>query len=443
MNEKRMKDALDNIARRGVPENVNLMPGIAARLERRTLMMALRTRPLVAILIALLILLALSGVAYAIGKSLGYLPGFGLIEQGTPIRVLKEPVSVTRDGITLTVKSAILTSDRSDIYYFVSNVPRSAYPEGEAVTGGCIGETSQPYLLLPDGKKIYAGRFLTTPIPADVNEAVFVMPCIFDTLPGTVPEDWELTLQFVPAPPELTVFPVTEILPSPPSSSTGVPENPLVITRVLDIGNSFVLMGEFRYGALGTVAHDNVFSDGSWWWVKDVRVTDSNGGEIPNIISNDIEWPTPSANAEVWGYQIDKNFIPPLTITYEAQHVIPVGLEEEVEFEFDAGADPKEGDAWTMNRDFKMGGYNIRLASVTLERDGYNFNFKADPGASANLINVEIVGHPPYCGGGGGGEEFPEEFTRNVCYGGVVPFPNGRLNVILHFQALKREYKTF
>jgi hypothetical protein len=90
-----------------------------------------------------------------------------------------------------------------------------------------------------------------------------------------------------------------------------------------------------------------------------------------------------------------------------------------------------------------MGGYNIRLVSVTLNQDSYNFNFKADPGASANAISVEIVGHPPYCGGGGDGDEFPEEFTRNVCYGGAVPVPNGKLQVLLRFQALKREYQTF
>lgn len=409
--------------------------------------MTLRARPLMAILIALLILLILSGAAYALGHAFGYLPGFGLIEQGAQIRVLKEPVSVTRDGITLTVKSAILTSDRSDIFYFVSNVPRSAYPEGEAVTGGCIDEASQPYLLLPDGTKIFAGRFLTTPIPADVNEAVFVMPCIFNTLPGTTPENWELSLQFVPAPPELTVYPVTEIRSSPQVNATDVPANPLTITKVLDIGKSFVLMGEFRYDALGTVAHDNVFSDGSWWVANGVKVTDSNGQEIPYAINPDIEWPTPGPHAEVWGYQIDKNFVPPLTITYEVEHISPVGVEERVEFEFDAGQNPQAGNEWAVNKDFKMGGYNIRLVSISSGSQGYSFQFKADPGASANWIGVDIAGYAPNCGGGGGPEVFSEEFSREFCFaevpGSSYEFPKGNLKAVIRFQALKREYQTF
>ena len=440
MKDNRMKEALENIARHGVPENTNLWPRIESRLEQRsTFMQTLRARPVMMIAIVLLALALLTGVAYAIGKSLGYLPGFGLVEQGTQIRVLKEPVSITRDGVTVTVKNAIITSDKTSIDFFVSGVPRSAYPEGEAVTG-CIGE---PYLLLLDGTKMdVVGNM--PPIPADVNEAVFVLPCIFNTLPGSVPENWELTLHFILAPPELTVVPVTEILPSPQANSIVAAQNPLAITKVLDIGNSFVLMGEFRYDALGTVSHDNVFADGSWWWVKSVKAIDSSGQEIPAAINPDIEWPTPTQpNAETWVYQIDKNFVPPLMINYETVHVIPVEAEEQVEFEFDAGTNPQDGDMWVMNKDFEMGGYNIRLVSITLNRDGYDFNFKADPGASANMISVEIVGHPPYCGGGGGGEEYPEDFTRTVCYGGVVPFPDGKLKAILHFQALRRETKTF
>ena len=34
MNDNRMKDALENIARRGVPENINLWPNISARTRK-------------------------------------------------------------------------------------------------------------------------------------------------------------------------------------------------------------------------------------------------------------------------------------------------------------------------------------------------------------------------------------------------------------------------
>ena len=168
MKANRMKDGLEAIARRGVPENTNLWPELSAKLERKSPMTTLRTRPLMASLIALLILLVLSGVAYALGHALGYLPGFGLVEQGAQIRVLKEPVSLTREGVTLTVKSAVITSEKSDIYYFVSGVPHSAYPEGEAVNG-CIGS---PYLRLPDGTKmdvVGTSMFVSLQKPTKLN----------------------------------------------------------------------------------------------------------------------------------------------------------------------------------------------------------------------------------------------------------------------------------
>src|SRR5512134_162777 len=81
MNDNRMKDVLEKIAHRGIPENTNLWPNISARIERKSPMMTLRTRPLVAILIVFLILLVLSSTAYALGRMLGYIPGIGMVEQ--------------------------------------------------------------------------------------------------------------------------------------------------------------------------------------------------------------------------------------------------------------------------------------------------------------------------------------------------------------------------
>ncbi len=103
--------------------------------------------------------------------------------------------------------SATLTGDQTHIEYRIFGVPGSAYPKREDVTG-CI---EQPYLLLADGSRLEADA----PVPASVDEATYVMPCIINTLPWTVPTDWEMPLKFVAAPPELTVMPVTELSPSP------------------------------------------------------------------------------------------------------------------------------------------------------------------------------------------------------------------------------------
>jgi hypothetical protein len=122
MNEKRMKDALESIAWRGIPENTNLMPRIAAQLERKSPMTTLRTRPLLVVLIVLFVLLTLSGVAYALGRALGYIPGVGMVNQSLPIRILPEPVVAERDGLTITISTLVADSEHTFVAYRIDGI---------------------------------------------------------------------------------------------------------------------------------------------------------------------------------------------------------------------------------------------------------------------------------------------------------------------------------
>lgn len=411
----------------------------------------LRLRPAWTVALVITILMVIGTVAVgpqrvyaAVLQLFGYIPGVGIVDQSSPIRVLAEPVSVTQDGISITVTSATLTGDRTHIDYRVFGVPGSAYPDREDMMG-CI---QQPYLRLSNGAQLdYADKDFPS-IPPEINEAVFVVPCIFNTLPGTVPENWELPLRFVPAPPDLTIVPVIEILPSQTPSvmastpTTGV--NPLAITKVLDIGDKFVLMGEFSYRA----DRDASLLAGSWWAIKQVSITGADGRAIPQSYSNDFDLPAPTQpDSEPWLFQLDKNFVPPVAITWTGEIISPVGAKEQVAFEFDAGPNPEGGSSWEVNQDFKLGGYNIRLVSIQSSPGGYSFHFIADPGASANQIEVDIEGYSPNCGGGGGGGDyFPDEFAREVCHAsmpGGPEFPHGRLVIVFNFQALVRQDKSF
>lgn len=408
-----------------------------------------RLRPAWTIAIAFLFLIIIGTLVIgpqrvfaAVSRLFGYIPGVGIVDDSAPIRVLAEPVSIIREGISITVTSATLTGDRTHIDYRIFGVPGSAYPVREDVMG-CI---QQPYLRLPDGTRLTSEKDFP-PLPTSVNEAVFVVPCIFNTIPGKVPENWELPLRFVPAPPDMTVVPVIESVPSQtPSVMANTPTseaNPLIITKVLDIGDQFVLMGEFSYNA----TQDTSLPAGSWWAIQRVSIIGADGREVPQSYSNDFELPTPTrSDSEPWLYQLDKNFVPPVTITWTGEIISPVGAKEQAEFEFDAGLNPQDGNVWMVNKDFRLGGYNLRLVSIESSSGGYSFHFKADPGASANAISVDIVGYTPYCGGGGGGNDFPEEFNREVCYAGFSgspEFPHGKLQAVLNFQALTRQNKSF
>jgi len=75
------------------PENTNLWLDISAQLERKSLMQ-LYVQDTVYDGDCHISALLLSGVVYALGRSLGYIPGIGIVEQSVPIRVLAEPVTV-------------------------------------------------------------------------------------------------------------------------------------------------------------------------------------------------------------------------------------------------------------------------------------------------------------------------------------------------------------
>ena len=200
------------------------------------------------------------------------------MDQSSPIRVLTEPVSVTRDGITITVTSATLTADRTQIGYRIFGVPGSAYPDREDISG-CM---QREYLHLADGTQLSQVNDGYQPVPANVTEATFVIPCIGNTLPGKVPENWELQLHFMPAPPELTVLPVIELTPSPQASLTqsgtavetplAPTSSPVTISQEIETSDGYILIGQFQ---------PKTASGESFQQTGMLEITDATGKSIP------------------------------------------------------------------------------------------------------------------------------------------------------------------
>ncbi|NMC46613.1 MAG: hypothetical protein GYA52_07230 [Chloroflexi bacterium] len=203
-----------------------LMQRADARSRKRR--SSLRLRPAWSIMFVILALLMIGTLVigpqrvYAeVLKFIGiYVPGVGVVEEGTSIRVLAEPVTQTRDGITVTVHEAYLTDEKTIILYSIQNVPNSALSHDENVAG--CSEAGD--LILPDGTKLeiisgqgssgYQAEYTYPAIPESIHTASFVLPCMQGTLPGKAPENWELALHFVPAPSDLNVAPLID-LPTP------------------------------------------------------------------------------------------------------------------------------------------------------------------------------------------------------------------------------------
>ena len=360
MNTKETSRILDAIATDTIPNDVNLLPQIAAGYERKSVMYTLRKNPVLMVLIVLLALSLLTGVAYAIGRSLGYIPGVGLVEQDAPIRVLAEPVSITRDGITLTVNEAVLTPDKTIILFTLENVPWSALSHNENV-GGCY---DLPWMRLPDGSSLVfkdgggqmgKSRFVYSPVPANVNETTFILPCIQETLPGLAPENWQLALRFIPAPPDMTVLPVVEIAPTATSSASSptvtvspsdnqpspqAEASPVSITSALKINDFYILTGTIRQP-----------DSSGWLELTDFQMTDANGKEVYTETPKISDLP----NFD-WGAQFKQDTVSfPVTLSFTGVRTAPIP-NSRAEFVFDEAKTPNKGRNGRSTSPFKLAG---------------------------------------------------------------------------------------
>jgi len=456
MNQKSYRDILDSAAADSLSQNTDLWPGIVAELEIKSFLMTLRTRPLLAILLALLTLLALTGAAYAIGKSLGYIPGIGLVDTSSALRVLAEPVSQTRDGITITVEEAVLSSDKTVLVFTVENIPFDKL--SHQVDPRCyIFEE----LKLPDGSLLeitgggqqgggvwvsgYRHGYTFEPVPADVNEATLLIPCILGTLPGALPKNWEFPLRFAPAPADMTALPVIEYTPSPEPSGGTAETNPIAITNVIDLEDSYILIGEFA-PPIPTGFGTSIIPQ-----LNLMSLTDGNGQDVNWEYPQDIDQPELSSDkpfVETWSLQVAKGFTPPLNIKYSSRYSYPVSPGAPFEFEFDAGENPQPGDKWQIDKTFNVDGIVFTLTTIEAvigppcnPASAFIFTFTSPDAiidaastdtALSNVTADSIDGYVPVplgCPGpGGGGADAGETWASSL---GFAEMPKGKLKVKL------------
>ena len=244
------------------------------------------------ILLALLLAFGPQNVYAAVLRLFGqvYLPEVGILQEDASLRVLAEPLSQTREGISLLVSEAYLTPDKTLLIYSLENVPREVLSKDENIPG-C---TDFAYLRLPDGSlltlssgwgKGYETHNIYAPLPAEINQIEFVLPCVPGSLPGLAPEDWTLQLEFIPAPPELKLEPVLDVPTSTPQvvlENTGTPVSAepavpygleLILDKVLPLEDGYYLLGHMTW----TDERIRAAYPGGWAF----KAFDGMGSEIP------------------------------------------------------------------------------------------------------------------------------------------------------------------
>jgi hypothetical protein len=456
--DKSYRDILNSAASLHIPDDINLYPHVAARLnQRKTFMQTLRARPALAIVLAFLALLLLTGVAYAIGRMTGYIPGIGFVQKDS-LRVLAEPVSQTREGITVSIEQVVVDLERTIILYKTEGLTIvAANSKGEG--GGPFG--SSHFLRLPDGTMLeeskgyggtpepllnniktedgwpnYVQRLVYPAVSQQVNELTLVIPVLQNMPVGAAPENWEITFHLKPAPADMTYAPVIEFTPAPTDGATVTPVAgethapalsnvmtsngfTLQLDNVIELEDGYVFTGNLSWD-------DSVFPTGKGMISEAVIpvLTDTNGHIIPME-----EVPLNGSNQEheaLWSYRTNqKSFSGPLTLSVSS---IKTNMTApSIDFEVDFGTNPQVGQIRDVNQDFVVEGHIIRLLSIGLKTVpdscqgvGVEFKFSGDTPDVFVTVSDAIPQEPIVCngggGGGGGGPVDPTAFYGSVGY---------------------------
>jgi len=396
-------NVLDDVAKDYIPNNTNLVPHLAARLGKRSsLMKQIRTRPIMAMVIALLILLALSGVVYALGRAFGYIPGLGLVENNTGMRMLEEPASVTRDGVTLTIKQLLVYSDHIQMVYETSgiapeNISYSAADGNTSPKAFCGGTNigdyanteGDPIIRLPDGTRIermggYDERYpentytnmpvFIASVPADITDMTVTFKCIYGARLGTTPENWEIPVKLKSVPAGTVIGePVLEVTPSASSSAS---DNGITIS--LDR----VVPQDGKYLFYCSVVAENKGQPFSHTYPASAFLVDSTGQKVqlvdfrpPSIQETDQNWELQPTSQVAYGPY--KLVIQKIFAYYEADNV---------SFEFDPGPNPQVGQTWQLDQTLHLGGVDVKVVSAKMiEKDLTSW------GMSENTQGIEFT----------------------------------------------------
>jgi hypothetical protein len=391
----------------------DVSPEFANRLRSELVRRSVKMKPkifkpawaLAFVLVLTILVVSAPGLVAALGRVFGYIPDVGLVETTNGLRMLAEPVSVTRDGITLTIKTVLVYEDHVELTYEVNGID-AVYGNTSDMCGAYHPDNNfwsdaDADLRLPDGtlvRRDYAGeyqfanRYAMQPVyalqlPADVDELTLVLKCIPFTKLGEVPGNWEIPFKLSTVPAGTVVgYPVIEVTPpadaeTPASPSTEVDSTPNVmmsLERIVPTDSNTVLYMHFNM--------ENADPSLISIMPRNAYVIDSLGRQIRLIgsfvwqpfehqVGSSFEFITESRPANgsltVVVDQVIAYYMPLYTDP-------PQMTAEEMTFTFNVGDNPQYGQKWDLNKTFTIAGYDFEIVSaeaVTFEDVAKNNNY--------------------------------------------------------------------
>jgi hypothetical protein len=382
-----------------------------------------------AILLAITMIIGPQRVFAQVLEWLSYIPGIGFVHDENGLRVLAEPVSQTRDGITVTIEEALADDQHTWVTYMFEDIPAELQPANED-DPGCF---SYPLLLLPSGSVLIieggAGggghtwireQYMYPALPPDVNEVTAWIPCVPNVRRDKGPLNWEFNLGFVPMPAGYEVLPVSPVnTETSEEAGEAVPSNQLGVKltaqNLVETDLGYIIQGSVNWTQ--SSFSEILFNESL------LRLTDANGVPISvEPIYDDLNSPSENPQIAHWSLQTDrKDLASPLTLHLNdlATRVEFAPLEQ-TRFIFDFGNQPIDGQTWELNQVLTMGEYNVKVVSAlfTALPDGnymLSLKLEMDRGQVASL-GMRDLDDSSQRGYGGGSGSVDEEYFQVFGY---------------------------
>ncbi len=340
-------------------------------------------------------IIVFSGLVYAIVTTFNiYIPGLGLANREAPFRSLPEPVTQTREDVTVTVKQVLLTPEKTSLVMTIQGLDSGAIvTEDDSREIHARSCNAYPEISLPDGTLLtpndsgvlgydeanaYQRVFFYPPVSESVRKAQLNIPCILQTRAGSAPEEWVLPLSFVPAAPG-EVAPIIETAQSEQSAPEAA--GPIVLDQVIPITSGTIFSGRFL----------PLFEGSAIIGVKDQApiITDASGKALPWRVPAEIDSFTDEQGVFHWAFQVDEKDVAwPISIQFDAVDLRCTG---QTQYEFNQGEVVESGQVWQVNKDLSIGDCAIKLVSIKKIQSGYTFRIASDEHPIQNA-KIEIMG---------------------------------------------------
>ena len=328
-----------------------------------TFMQTLRTRPALAILVAILALALLTGAAYAIGRLSGFIPGFGFTSDTGAALTLLEPVEITHEGITLRILQATsdpqrfsvtveqigqVETDSSFVHPFVTiTLPNGEQVEFQESTGSASGNLDNII------------TFHFKPLPPDTREISLRYKII----------EWgnDNVLWLVELPLRLRPLRADEVIPPPaqgawqPISSESRGGLRLVLENIATASDKTILQVALRFD------HPGMSLNSDW----NALLKDSQGRIYPmQLIERDSR--NQVKTYETMPFQGNEQLILSLTVFPDPRN-LPLSQdfwENAPAFTFNPGPSPQVGQTWQLDETLQAGDFTLKITQATLIAPG-------------------------------------------------------------------------